>query len=219
MDEDFAWFLEQFGDPTESVRVQPETGERFRGKLPDQLLAYWNEVGFASFKNGLFVLTNPDEYEPAFEEWVGDTELVEKDAYYVIARTAFGKLFLWGTKTGYMYDVNPVQGWIYGEDRHTGDIGAGNADECLARFFSGTNPEDLDIKDADGKPLFERAVAKLGPLAMDEVFAFEPALTAGGTAKLDNLAKRNIHVHLSLLAQLGPREILDRQALARKAFG
>jgi hypothetical protein len=52
MDEDFAWFLEQFDQPTGSVRVRPEAIERFRGKLPDRLLDYWNEFGFASFRMG-----------------------------------------------------------------------------------------------------------------------------------------------------------------------
>ncbi|HET7795477.1 MAG TPA: GAD-like domain-containing protein [Rhizobacter sp.] len=218
-DEDLEWFLEQFGPPTASEAASDEVIRKFRGKLPDQLLTYWQELGFCGFKNGLFWLVNPDDYEAELEAWLGDTEVVEQDAYYVIARSGFGRLFLWGTKTGYKYHVDPTQGWIYGEDRHTAEISLGKQDECLRRFLSGTNPKAIDMKGDDKQPLFDRAASKLGPLAADEVFAFEPALVAGGSAKLGNITKRNIHVHLTVLAQLSHREILDREALTRKAFG
>lgn len=218
-DEDLEWFLEQFGAPTCRSDVDRATIERFRGKLPDQLLTYWETLGFCSFRDGLFTLTNPDEFESDLEAWIGDTDIVEKDAYRVIARTGFGKLFLWGTKTGYMVDIDPVRGWIYCEDRHTADIAVGHADRCLRWFLSGTDPESLDIQDGGGKPLFTRAVAKLGPLGPAEVFAFEPALAMGGTPKVDNIAKRDVHVQAGFLAQLGHREVLDRQSLARKVFG
>jgi hypothetical protein len=219
VDEDFAWFLEQFGEPTAAAPASPQVIDKFRGKLPDQLLAYWQDFGFCGFKDGLFWIVNPDDYEAELEAWLGDSNMVEQDAYYVIARSGFGKLFLWGTKTGYKYYVEPTRGWVYGEERDTAQIGLGKADECLRNFFAGTTPKSLDVKDEAGKPLFERAVSKLGPLAESEVFAFEPALAAGGAPKLESLAKRDVHVHVSLLSQLGPREFLDRQSLTHKAFG
>jgi hypothetical protein len=58
-----------------------------------------------------------------------------------------------------------------------------------------------------------------GALGQDEVFAFEPSLILGGKAVVHNIVKRNVHVHLALLAQMGHREFLDREALAKKAFG
>jgi hypothetical protein len=70
--------------------------ERYRGKLPDQLLAYWEENGWCGYADGLFWTVNPQDYEAALEAWIGDTPLMEEDSYYVIARSAFGDLYLFG---------------------------------------------------------------------------------------------------------------------------
>ena len=219
VDEDFAWFLEQFGAPTASQRVSSRTIAKFQGKLPDQLLEYWQRFGFCSFRMGLFSIVDPDEYEEDMETWIGDTDIVERDSYYVIARTSFGKLFLWGTHTGYMYNITPSLGWVYAEDRHSQKIKTEGADKYLRYFFSALTPESVDSKGNDRKLLHDRATAKLGQLGSDEVFAFEPSLMTGGEAKLENIEKRNVHIHLSVLSQLGHREVLDRAALTKKAFG
>jgi hypothetical protein len=212
-------FLEEFGEPTERIAASSDVIDRYRGKLPAKLLDYWRELGFSGFKNGLLWITNPDDFEDDLEAWLGDTPVVEEDAYYVIARSGFGDLYLWGTKNGHKYVVNPVNGWILKEDGDRAEIGAKGDEAPLKRLFVVLTTEYCDLKGDDKKPLFERAVAKLGPLTSDEVFAFEPALVAGGSRKLDHLAKRNVHVHLNILAQFGQREVLDQQALTRKAFG
>ena len=50
------------------------------------------------------------------------------------------------------------------------------------------------------------------------MFGFEPSLIVGGESHLANLNKVNISIHLSILAQFGQVEVLDRDALIRKAF-
>jgi len=54
MDEDFAGFLEEFGPPIEKRHVPVSSIERYRGKLPDQLLTYWAEQGWCGYADGLF---------------------------------------------------------------------------------------------------------------------------------------------------------------------
>ncbi len=221
MDEKFNWFLTRFGPPTTHEPVSEATLAKFKGKLPDRLLDYWKAYGFCGFKDGLFWITNPDDYEPALEAWIGDTPIMEEDAYYVIARTAFGELYLWGTKTGTRYDIQPMHGWIHQNDNDSEvrEIRNGRADWRMQVFFRCQDPEAADTKDEQGEFLFARAVDKLGPLAPDEIFAFAPALPLGGPKTLDHLTKVNIHVHLDLLPQMIERHILDRQALAQLAFG
>jgi len=218
MDKELGWFLERFNRPTHFVSAPEDAALRFKGKLPDALLAYWKELGFSGFLDGLFWLTNPDDYEGALEEWIGDTSIMEEDSYYVIGRTAFGDLFLWGERNGYKYVVSPCLGWILQKDGSRDKIATYGADAAMKSFFAIMNRGRCDMDGSDKKPLFDRALAKLGPLQADEVFAFEPSLIAGGKAQVESIAKRNIHVHLSLLAQFGHREILDRQVLTRKAF-
>jgi hypothetical protein len=54
MDEDFACFLAEFGPAIDKRDVPPSTIARYRGKLPDQLLAYWDEYGWCGYADGLF---------------------------------------------------------------------------------------------------------------------------------------------------------------------
>lgn len=219
MDIDFDAFLEEFGSPTSAEPASPATLEAYRNRLPARLLGYWQSHGFCSFRNGLFSIVNPADYESDLEAWIGGTPIEEEDAYYVIARSGFGDLLLWGARTGYRYRIKPVRGWILQLDGDGAEIGSKGPDSAIGGFFSSKTAKYFDEKDDAGKPLFERAVGKLGALAVDEVFAFEPALRAGGSANVGHLVRRNVHVQLSVLAQLGPHEILDRQALARRAFG
>ena len=219
MDRHLEVFLERFGAATQPSPAAVETIARYRGKLPDKLLEYWQDIGFSSFMNGLFWVTDPAEFDDSLEAWLGDTSILEEDAYHVIGRSGFGDLYLWGEKNGHKYVLNPANGWVLQEDGDRSEIASRGGDSPLKRFFAVITPEFCDLSDEKKNALFARAVAKFGPLARDEVFAFEPALMAGGKATLDHIGKRNIHVHLSILAQFGQREILNRQALARKAFG
>jgi hypothetical protein len=219
MDKNFDWFLQKFGSPTSSKAADSSVLDRYRGKLPDQLLRYWEHYGFSGFRGGLFWIVDPREYEPALDEWLDDTPIVEKDAYHVIARSGFGALMLWGEKTGYRYEIDCPRGWIIEREGDQADIGAGDADGAISRFFAIRKLKHFDICDEAGNGLFDSLVDKFGPLSADDVFAFEPSLMVGGVPSVENTSKRNVHVHLSLLAQLGQREIVDRQAMMRKAFG
>jgi len=59
------------------------------------------------------------------------------------------------------------------------------------------------------KPLFEQALKKLGPLAVDEVYGFEPILAAGGTLMVDNLAKLDLNIHLTILRQMAEPKLIS----------
>lgn len=218
MDEDFELFIEEFGESTSSTMASSETIEKYRGILPNRLLEYWSEFGFTGYKEGLFWIVNPAEFAGAIDSWVGDTPIVEEDNYYVIARSAFGDLYLWGQKTGYRYKIKTAIGWIIEQDGDEDMIKSGDSDFALSMFFSNLSPANVNFKDENNKELFTGAIKKLGAIEHDEAYAFEPSLIAGGKRLLSNISKVNIHVHLDILAQLGHREILDHDALLRKAY-
>ncbi|MGF1691103.1 GAD-like domain-containing protein [Photobacterium kagoshimensis] len=214
LDEDFEYFLEKFGEPFTSIPCSPTIIDQFKDKLPDRLLEYWQAYGFCGFKQGLFWIVNPAEYEDILDEWLEHTDIPDNDIYHVIARNAFGDLFLWGEETGYKYEITVANGWIIekdGKPRKQHHI-------AIERFFGFARVDSHDITSESGKPLFNACIKKHGALGSDEMFGFAPSLIVGGESELANLSKVNIFVHLSILAQFGQIEVLDHKALMRKAF-
>lgn len=219
VDKDFEYFIDKFGKPTVNRKAKKDRIEKYRGKLPDKLLEYWNDVGFCGFKNGLFWIVDPSDYESMLEGWIGDTEIIKEDNYYVIARSGFGELFVWGTKTGNHYTISPYKGWIFQKEGDEEDIKNGEADEVMQTFFAFCKINNLDLTDENDKPLFEKAVKKFGALKENEVFGFEPAPLLGGSINFNNINKVDFQIYSSILLDFGGRQLLDMDDLAAMAFG
>ncbi|MBB2488148.1 DUF1851 domain-containing protein [Mitsuaria sp. WAJ17] len=199
-DEDFEGFIEEFGEATYHQAVPQEAIDQWRGKLPDKLLHYWQTEGWNGYAHGRFWIVNPDDYEDIVDEWLEGSPLEQVDSFHVIARTAFGKIYLCGEKAGcevkiecglhgiFVMDLEPKERSIWERE--------------LPWFFSSRSPDEVDFNDVHGEPLFNRALASLGPLAPDEMYGFEPALVLGGKITLDRLRKVKIDQHLTILRQL-----------------
>jgi len=209
MDENFEIFYldEGFGPPIYSEVVSDDIINKYRGKLPNQLLEYWKAFGFSGWGNGLFWLVNPDEYQDVLDAWLENIEIQPHEEYFVIARSAFGDLEIWGTIHGNCYTISPIMNQIFPNIQ---DIETGEEDLLIRIFISSIEKKLLDIKDYRNKPLFERVVKKYEVLTKNEMFGFEPALVLGGEAKLENVRKLPIISHLQFLASLDtPRMMLD----------
>jgi hypothetical protein len=188
---------------------RPSTAATFRnqrlrvtGKLPDQLLAYWEEHGWCGYADGLLWTVDPQEYEPALDAWIGETALMERDAYHVVARSAFGELYFWGERTGASLSLLPWRAMAVPSDGSPELIAQGRANEVLRWRFAGFKRQHFELEDREETPLFQRALMKLGRLDHDEMYGFVPALALGGPASLDHLQKVKAVDHLVLLAQL-----------------
>ncbi len=205
-DEDFEVFIGEFGEATHRIDVPAEAIQKWRGKLPDQLLTYWQEEGWCGYANGLFWIVNPDDYEDLVDEWLENTPLEQVDAFHVIGRTAFGKLYVCGERTGVSVRISCPINAIFALPKELKPKSKENQDWSVRSFF-GLSASDCDLKDESGVQLFERAVAKLGPLEPDEVYGFEPAIVLGGKMRLENLAKLKLDVHLTILRQLATPQV------------
>jgi len=208
MDEDFAYFLEKMGPSVDRRYVPPSTIDRYRGKLPDQLLTYWEEHGWCGYADGLFWTVDPQEYEPVLEAWIGDTPFMEQDAYHIIGRSAFGKLIFWGEKTGESLLILPWDALAFPSNGSAEYIAKGHANEAVSWFFAGLRRKDFDLDDDGQSPLFAPALKKLGRLKPDEVYGFVPAVALSGAATLANLQKVKAVEHLVILAQLAPLRVM-----------
>lgn len=198
MDLIFARFLEKFGAPVGRREVPVSSIERYRAKLPNKLLEYWAEHGWCGYGNGIFWVVNPQEYEGVVASWIEGTELERRDTYHLIARGAFGDLYLWGEKTGFSLKITSIFSRCVIEDL---EVTAEEMDRELQGFFLSRNVESNDVDD-----LFSSARRKLGTLGPDEMYGFVPALMLGGDASIKHVEKVKTVEHLIMLSQLSPLE-------------
>ncbi len=205
MDEDFEYFLEKMGPAMHNRHVPLSSLDRYRGKLPDQLLRYWQEYGWCGYADGLFWTVDPQEYEPVLDAWIGELPFMEKDAYHIIARSAFGELYFWGERTGDSLKLFAPGSYCF--PRTSTCAEDGQLDAAMRAFFAKRKRSENDF---DG--MFGPALAKLGPLAHDEMYGFVPALALGGSDDLKHLKKIKAVEHLVILAQLAPLTIMEPAA-------
>ncbi|MDO7911133.1 GAD-like domain-containing protein [Pseudomonas sp. 22-AL-CL-001] len=196
MDEAVSIFIDKMGSPTEYTPVPSATIEYYKKILPERLLNYWQDYGWSAHAEGIFWMVNPAEYDGVVRSWLEDTEFEKKDNYYVIARTAFGGLYLWGEKTGHALKIESLLSRYCAQDLGTTEV---NLDRESQIFFLAPSVEGSDFFS-----LFRRARRKLGLLKSDEMYGFVPALMLGGSEELENLEKVKIIEHLIFLSQLSP---------------
>ncbi|GLO52626.1 hypothetical protein PPUN110474_40270 [Pseudomonas putida] len=105
MDEAFSVFIEEVGEPMHSQEVPASTIDHYRGKLPDKLLQYWIEHGWCGYGDGMFWTVNPQEYEGVVASILESANLEKHDRFHLIARGAFGDLYLFGEETGFSLKI------------------------------------------------------------------------------------------------------------------
>ncbi|WP_137940462.1 GAD-like domain-containing protein [Chitinivorax sp. B] len=209
MDEFIELFLEDFGPAFLRQWVAQSSIDRYRGKLPDQLLKYWEGYGWAGYAKGGFWLVNPQEYEPVLEAWIGETPFMEQDAYHVFARDAFGSMYFWGEKTGPSLLISPLDSSAYPNNTYLEMMQSGDADRVVKFWFASQAPDTMGFFDINQQPLFDRALARLGRLDSTQMYGFVPALALGCPNTVEKLQKVSIVEHLVFLAQLEPLQIIE----------
>lgn len=200
MDKYFEFFLENFGPAIDRRDVPPEVLERFKGKLPDQMLAYWREQGWCGYADGLYWTVNPEDYEPVLDAWLGDSKFVEDDALHIIARSVFGHLLIWGERSGYCARLFAPGSYVVKVKTETQKK---DLDMAARSFFS---IQKRDVYEFDGR--FAQAKHRLGRLSRDEMYGYVPALALGGSDDVSHLEKVKAVEHLIFLAQLTDLDVL-----------
>ncbi|VVO10757.1 GAD-like domain-containing protein [Pseudomonas fluorescens] len=194
MDKVFARFIEKFGAPIDRQEVPASSIERYRGKLPKLLLEYWAEHGWCGYGDGIFWIVNPQEYDGVVSSWIEGTKYGERDTYHLIARSAFGDLYLWGEKTGFSLKITSVLSRCV---LHNFELKTEEMDRELQGFLLSREVDTNDYGE-----MFKQAKKKLGMLRHDEMYGFVPALMFGGPDTLAHLAKVKAVEHLTLLSQI-----------------
>ncbi|MBP1566503.1 MAG: DUF1851 domain-containing protein [Oscillospiraceae bacterium] len=163
--------------------VSDELINKYKTKLPEELIMIWQKYGFGTFYNGYLKIINPEDYKNIFQNsyFLGDVSIP-------VFATAFGDLITWEKNqfvgiVKYRYSNNDVisDGFEFFID----DVTNGEFDEG---FFNIHN--------------YNEAVKKYGHLEYDECFGYVPLLALGGKESVDNLKKVKIHEHIVLITEI-----------------
>lgn len=202
-------FAEIWGAPTCAVAVPAERYEQFRDAVPELLLTFWREFGFSGFGAGLFWICDPVAWQPAIDAWTRDLAVpLGDDRWLAVSRTAFGRMQLWGQRTGMSLTVTPWRGWILPTDQSGRMSSSDERDDQIYAALTAQDRQSADVVGDDGRPLFDRVRASKGPVGPDTVYGFVPALALGGPVRPESVEIVNAPAHLELLSDVTPRRVI-----------
>ncbi|UUC44910.1 T6SS immunity protein Tdi1 domain-containing protein [Flavobacterium cerinum] len=155
--------------------------------VTDIITDIWKAHGFCSYKNGLFTLLNPKEYNEIVRRF---PEVSDKAQ--VFARTATGCLFLWEE---YSFGKN-----IAFLNIHTGEK------NIISTSFNVLIEWDLPAsnfwkEDCNGKTEFA-VMDKFKHIPHDKCAGYKLALALGGNRSVNNMELLDFKTHLEFLAQM-----------------
>lgn len=90
----------------------------------------------------------------------------------------------------------------------TANLQKRGSERTVDLYFATKSKSIVEEEDINDEPLFDKAMAKLGPLESDEMYTFVPALALGGTNKLESLQKVKIIEQHNFLAELGEKRVM-----------
>ena len=208
-DEDFDFFLEEFSLPHDCQPINESVITTYHNRLPEQLFDYWRQLGWCGYGQGLLWMTNPAEYQPVLDNWLTGTLFEDRDDLSVIARTAFGELYVWAKGKGEVLSIRPITGVInyYPEDDNK-SYSTEEENKYMRYFWGNKDPKYVDYNDQNDTPLFDRALKKLGPVKADEMYGLKLARALGGDILLDNLGIMKLAVYHDIARQMKAPEII-----------
>jgi hypothetical protein len=169
------------------AKMPEEVIEKYKDKVPKEMLSLWESYGLGSFFYDYFKVVNPEEYEELLQE----TSQRYKDGT-VLFVTAMGDLIIWAD--GYVRMLNYRHGILK------------TIMPSIAFFFNSLESEKFKDDYLKWNP-YPRAYEKFGAPNFDECFGYVPILGMGGSEKVENLEKVKIIEHIYLINQfMGPIE-------------
>jgi hypothetical protein len=203
----YAHFLESGAPYANARNVELPFLDRYKGFAPDLLLEHWRTKGLGLSHRGLLQFCDPEDHVFALDTVLGEDAELRPSESMVYAYTAFGELFVWNTRWLTLRIDLPLRRI---SPRYPITVPPEASKELtLSSALASISLDTYDMRDANGEPLFERTVQKLGPLAFGEVYGFFPALALGGAWEIGKLHRVRASEHFAILAQLGPFTIID----------
>ena len=210
--------LDRWTADPDSIIEGPRPGEAheaLRGQLPDNIFEVWNRIGFSGLYRGRVWLCDPLVWQDAADSWTQRLDLaMDEDRWIPILRSAFGEMRLWGPRTGMSLWIDTIQGMVLPFDNS--DL-MDDPDDVMESALMGIDENAHEFKDDNDSPMFDRALAKLGPTSTDTMYTFAPLPLLGGELTIDNLILEQATTHVALLSMLSTVEVSGDVAATQRA--
>ena len=200
MNDDIEFIYEQYGRPRSLAPVDASAIEAVPFPVSENYAYLLREHGRANFASGRLQLVAPDDLREIVPLVIGSDRELGEGACFAFAYTAFGGLKLWHEAHG-LVEVDLVTGRVFCVQLTDPDDDPVKAPTAAMDVPLYMPPEDHDVPDEDGGPLFARTLRKLGEIDHLECYGFVPALALDGEARLDRLERRAAPEHFAILCQ------------------
>lgn len=207
LSEDFEGLIKDFGVPEQAQPLTKERSVELRRHLPHSIVDFWSVYGIGgTIADGLFQFCDPKEYRAILSLLFKDDKDFSHEDCHVFGYTAFGVLFVWSERHAICeIDLRnlTMSANEFGIEIKNPDLTIGIALEII-------DDDSYDLEDDnDGKPLFKRAVKKLGKLQSGEIYGFKLASIFGGAETLEKVEKYPALEHFAILAQADDLKFVD----------
>lgn len=157
---------------------------KYAGKIPDFLLAIWEQYGFTSHGDGEVWFTNPDDFNDIIQAFFG------KDyPFIVFARDSFGMMH--AILKEKLYVIHP-------QVSHAQYMGELELFEIRINSI---------IRDEKGNKYHRAALKKLGPINEEQMYGYIPMLALGGDGSLKETQIVQMNEYLLLVADVATEAV------------
>lgn len=169
---------------------------KYKCRVPEELVKIWKTYGFGTFLNGYLKIINPEEYEDLlYETYIQDDANIK--FMTTLFATGMGDLIIWEYVSDGDSTITLLK-YRIGKYRIIGPK--------LKIFLKLLELKDEDFLNEDlGWSEYSKAIELYSKLDYDECFGYVPLLRLGGKESVYNLKKVKLIEQINLITDLlGP---------------
>jgi hypothetical protein len=180
--------------------------ERYRDKVPDLMIEFWQQNGTGIILDGYFQFCEPDRYASILKLVFGGDPDIHAEQTHVLGFGAFGTIIAWN-EVHQDVTIDLVKGQVSCPALVNGKKYDPNL--AVTSQLMLLDDPTLDEYDAHARKLFKRARLKVGKLGVGQIYGFKPILALGGNRALANLSIYEALPHMAILAQAHEMQLMD----------
>ncbi|RWX14057.1 DUF1851 domain-containing protein [Rhizobium hidalgonense] len=180
--------------------------ERYRGRVPDAVIEFWQQNGIGTVLDGYFQFCDPGRYSGILKLVFGGDPDIHAEQTHALGFGAFGTIVAWN-EVHQDVTIDLVKGQVSCPALVNGKRYDPNL--AVTTQLMLLDDPTFDEYDAHAKKLFKPARSKLGKLGVGQIYGFRPILALGGNRALASLAIYEALPHMAILAQAHEMQLMD----------